>query len=196
MFIFLMSKISGFELATEEKRGLSALHLAWCSPLAFPTSFLLSLAPSPATYASEKSNIMTAAIIFNSTTGFKMLLRRIPTYLGLLSQRDLWMGTPLYTAATYEKLDIMTLLLDTGAQLEIEACEHGTALMGACATGRLASVRFLVGKGARTSYMQDGKFYSALLAAKHHPDVKRWLLVGRFLEGPKLLTYKDANQGT
>ena len=197
VFIFLMGKISGLELATEDKRGLSALNLAWCRPLAFPMSFLLSLAPSPATYASENNNILNAAISYHSTIGLKMLLRRIPTYvlLKLLDRREPWRGTPLHTAAIDEKLDIMTLLLDLGAKLEIEACEHGTVLMGACAIGRLASVRFLVAKGARTSYMQDGKFYSALLAAKNHPAVRRWLLVGRFVEGPRLLTYKEANQG-
>ena len=193
MFSFLMNKMSGYELTTESRWGGSALYSAMREALDFPMSFLLSLAPSAAAYASEKSNILNAAIRYRSTVEFKMLLRRIPAYLllGLLNQRDLWTGTPLHRAAMDENLDIMALLLDTGAQLEIEACDHGTALMGACATGRLISVKFLVANGARTSYMQDRKPYSALLAAKYHPEVRRWLIVGRFVEGPRLLTYKD-----
>ena len=193
MFIFFMSKMSGYDLATETIWGISALYWAMSEPVAFPMSFLLSLAPSPTTYISEKCNILNAAIICHSTIGFKMLVRRIPTYLllGLLNQRPLILGTPLHTAVIHDKLDIITLLLNTGAQLEIEACDHGTALMGACAIGRLAAVKLLVARGARTSYMQDGQIYSAFLAAKHHPDVRRWLLVGRFVEGPKLLTYQN-----
>ena len=196
MFIFLMSKTSVYELATEDRSGQSVLHHAWCDPLAFPTSFLLSLAPPAAVYMSQNRSILNAAICDRSIMELKILLRRIPTCLlpRLLDQREPGWGTPLHVAAIHERLDIMTLLLDTGAQLEIEACEHGTALMGACAIGRLASVKFLVARGARTSYMQDGQLYSALLAAKYHPEVKRWLLVGRFVEGPKLLAYKDVEE--
>lgn len=83
----------------------------------------------------------------------------------------------------------MNVLLEAGAQLELEGSEHGTPLMAACAAGRLAAVKVLVARGARTSYVKDGQRYSAPLAAKYHPEVRRWLLVGRFLEGPKLLTY-------
>lgn len=196
MFIFLMSKMSGYELATEDTEGRRILYSAMCEPLAFPMSFLLSLAPSATTYASKKENILNAAIRYHSTIELKMLLRRIPAYLvfGLLNQRDLSTGTPLHRAAIVEKLDIITLLLDTGAKLEIEACDHGTALMGACATGRLAAVKLLVARGARTSYVQEGQSYSALLAAKYYPEVRRWLLVGRFVEGPKLLTYKQVEE--
>ena len=182
--------MSEYDLTTESIWGESALYSAMCEPFYFSMSFLLSLAPSAVAHASEKCSILNAAIRYRSTVEFKMLLRRIPAYLliGLLNQRDLLKNTPLHTAAMDEKLDIITLLLDTGAQLEIEACDHGTALMGACATGRLESVKFLVAKGARTSYMQDGKLYSTLLAAKYHPEVRRWLVVGRFVEGPRLLT--------
>lgn len=192
MFSFLMNKMSGYELTTDNIWGGSALYYAMIEPFYFPMSFLLSFAPSAAAYASERSNILNLAIGVRSTVEFKMLLRRIPAYflLGLLNQRDIRTGTPLHKAAMDENLQILNLLLDTGARLEIEACDHGTALMGACAIGRLQSVKFLVAKGARTSYMQDGKLYSALLAAKYHPEVRRWLLVGRFAEGPRLLTYK------
>ena len=196
VFFFLLCKLSGYELATEDTRGQSVLYHAWCDSLAFPMNFLLGLAPPAAVYMSQTHNIVNAAIDFRSTIEVKMLLRRIPNCVlpRLLDQCELGRGTPVHLAAVDEKLDIITLLLDTGAQLEIEACDHGTALMGACATGRLAAVKLLVARGARTSYVQDGKLYSAFSAAKYYPEVCRWLLVGRFLEGPRLLTYKKVEE--
>ena len=196
MFIFLISKVSGYELTTEDVWGLSVLYYAICEPLAFPMNFLLSLAPPAAVYMSQTHTILNVAISYRSTIEVKMLLRRIPACLlpRFLDQRVPWKGTPLHLAAIKGYLEMVILLLDTGARLEIEACEHGTALMGACAAGRLASVKLLIARGARTSYMQDGKLYSALLAAKYHPEVRRWLLVGRFLEGPKLLNYKELEE--
>ena len=196
MFIFLISKLSGYELATEDVWGRSVLYFAIREPLAFPMSFLLSLAPPAAVNMCQTHIILNAAILYRSTIEVKILLRRIPACLlpRLLDQRVPWKGTPLHLAAVEEHLEMVILLLDTGAQLEIEACEYGTALMGACAAGRLASVKLLIARGARTSYMQGEKLYSALLAAKYYPEVRRWLLVGRFLEGPKLLTYKELGE--
>ena len=46
-------------------------------------------------------------------------------------------------------------------------------------------------KARNISYKKDGETVSALDAAKHFPDVKRWLLVGRYNEGPRLLTKDD-----
>ena len=196
VFIFLMSKTSVYELAIEDSSGQSVLHHAWCNRLAFPTNFLSCLTPPAAVYMPQTHSILNAAIFCRSPVEVKILLGHVPAYLlfGLLNQRASFLGTSLHTATVLEKVDMMALLLDAGAQLEIEACEHGTALMGACATGRLASVKFLVAKGARTSYMQEGKVYSAFLAAKYHPEVQRWLLIGRFVEGPKLLTYKEIEE--
>lgn len=76
------------------------------------------------------------------------------------------------------------MLFDAGADVELEGGDHGTPLMGACAAGRLEVVKALVRKGASTSYRKDGKLFSALSTARLHPNVIRWLLVGRFMEGP------------
>ena len=83
------------------------------------------------------------------------------------------------------------MLLGAGAQVELEGGDHGTPPMGACAAGRLTAVKILVSKGANISYKKEGETVSALDAAKHFPDVKRWLLVGRYIEGPRLLTKDD-----
>ena len=188
VFAFLVNTATEKDLGAEDAWGLPVLYRAVHQITAFPMSFLLTLVSQTTAYESRRFSITNAAILNRSLTEVKMLLRRLP--IGLLpkclNHRDLF-GTPLCTAAMLSKVDTIKLLLDTGAQLELEGSEHGTPLMAACATGRLAAVKVLVVRGARTSYVKDGQVISAYAAARHHPQVKRWLLVGRFLDGPKLL---------
>ncbi len=174
----------------EDVLGRSVLYEAVSRISDFPMALILNLEFPAEAHQSRIYSMMNAAVRTRSKAEVRMLLRRLPTsdLPIILNHRALYGGTPLHIAATMAKLDVMNLLLDAGAQLEPEGSEHGTALMGACATGRLEAVKLLVARGARTSYVKDGQFYSALLAARHHPEVRRWLLVGRFLEGPKLVT--------
>jgi len=52
----------------------------------------------------------------------------------------------------------------------------GTALMAACTMGWLEVVKFLVGRGAKTEYAEDGKpMVSAYEGAVHH-KVWEWLV--------------------
>ena len=123
----------------------------------------------------------------------KGLLRRLPQALipTLLQHQDRFCGTPLYAACTIAfrplQIDKVNILLEAGAELKHEGGEHGTPLMGACAAGRLAAINFLASKGAKIVCERDGQIFSALRAGKHFPEVTRWLLVGRFVEGPRLL---------
>lgn len=185
-FVLLMTEHS---LYAEDVWGQTVLHKVFCRPATFPMSFLLNLAPQAAAYESQRYTILNAATGYRSNTEVKMLLRLVPNDLlpKILNYRAPDEGTPLHTAAILSRLDTITLFLDLGAQLELEGSDYGTPLMAACATGRLAAVKLLVARGARTSYVENGQFFSAFTAAKHHPQVRRWLLVGRFLEGPKLL---------
>jgi ankyrin repeat protein len=75
----------------------------------------------------------------------------------------------------------MTDLLEVGPDIEHEGCEHGTALMAACAAGQLQAVILLVRRGARLVYTSGNKTTSALLLALPFPDIVDWLLVGRFV---------------
>ncbi len=122
----------------------------------------------------------------NNPATVEGLLRRVPKDLAasLLAHRALMGGTPLYAAATSSSEVVIDMLFDAGADVELEGGDHGTPLMGACAAGRLEVVKALVRKGASTSYRKDGKLFSALSTARLHPNVIRWLLVGRFMEGP------------
>jgi len=80
---------------------------------------------------------------------------------------------------------MISLLHDTGAELETEGGDYGTPLMGACAAGRLQAVKLLARKGAKMLYCNEhGRSFSALRAAKYFPEIVQWLLVGRYTEGP------------
>ena len=103
------------------------------------------------------------------------------------------MATTHSRAATRPSEKLIDILFDAGADLELPGGDYGTPLMGVCAMGRLDVVKTLVREGARTSYTYDGKFFSALAAAKHNPKPKRWLLVYRLVEGT--LSIKDGNVG-
>ena len=153
------------------------------------SSLFLNLAPNPSVYEPCKSNVLTAVAEMNDPAYLKKLLRRLPKELipRLLAHGALNCGTPLYAAATRPAEKVIDMLLDAGAELELEGGEHGTPLIGACAAGRLGVVLTLVRKGAKTSYTKDDRVFSALSAAKNHVKVIRWLLVGRFTEGPLLI---------
>jgi len=82
-----------------------------------------------------------------------------------------------------------------GAELEHEGEDHGTPLMGTCAAGCLPVVKLLVSRGANLCYTKDGEAFSAFCAGKHFPEIRRWLLVGRYTEGPRLLADSGSVQG-
>ncbi|KAK3169858.1 hypothetical protein OEA41_009242 [Lepraria neglecta] len=172
--------MTGKDLGSEGTSGDSVMPLALSFVTPSQLSTLLNSAPNVS---------MTASV-------FKKILKRLPQCLTshLLAQRALDGETPLYTAcSTGFRLqhNLVSMLLGAGAQVELEGGDHGTPLMGACAAGRFAAVKILVSKGANISYKKDGETVSALDAAKQFPDVKRWLFVGRYIEGPRLLTKDD-----
>lgn len=189
IFIFLITNTKSYMLNAETTCGESVLStiLSWIHPSY--SSFILNLAPDPSVYEPGQSNVLTVVAVTNNPADLKMLLRRLPKALipSLLAHRALVRGTPLYAAATRPSEKVIDMLLDAGADLELEGGAHGTPLMGACAAGRLEVVKTLILKGAMTSYTKDGQIFSALSAARLYPKVTRWLLVGRFMEGPLLI---------
>ena len=191
----LISSANGDLVGQENKVGDSALSLAF-RYAGEELPMLLNTAPGQGAYYGEKSNTLSGALLNQSMTGLvmKMVLRRVPHDIlsKLLAHQDWYFGTPLYAACTIatiaSQIAIIDALLDAGAALELKGGDEGTPLMGACAAGRMKVVKHLVRKGARICYIEDGQVFSALRAAKHFPDIVRWLLVGRYLDGPKLLT--------
>ncbi|KAL9638177.1 MAG: hypothetical protein Q9204_001596 [Flavoplaca sp. TL-2023a] len=180
--IFLINESADCKLGLETNRGFSALG----EVLAFAPSFILNLAPGAEAYEPREGNILSNATSLSTTT-LRRLLRRMPKEMipGLLNRRHRSLGTPLNAAIVWRQVDVrdnIDLLLDAGADLEVEGSDHGTPLMGACAIGRLPAVKYLIAKGAKTSYVRGGQVFSVLTAAKLHPRVVRWLLVDRFME--------------
>ncbi len=194
--IFLLKTTTGWDLGSESAEGSSILSSALGnghSPRLI--SFLLNLGADPDSYLPRRSNVLTASVGHSLPSLTKMLMRRLPKahIPRLLAHQDHLHGTPLYAAATFG-VKAIDMLLEAGAALELEGGHHGTPLMGACAFGRLEAVKTLVRKGALIAYEKNGQVISALRKARHFPEVIRWLLVGRFQEGPKLLTAEESQQ--
>ena len=185
--VYLVGKTLGPDLGFEDDTGNSTLSHA----LIREPSFILNYAADPRAYIPQSGNILSCAGLRLAPRHLELFLRRLPEELvpTLFSHRHIYYGTPLYAACTGAHTeDNVEILLEAGADLELEGGEHGTPLMGACATGRLKAVKILVAKGAKVSYTRGGETVSALRAAKHHPEIVRWLLVGRLMESRGLIT--------
>lgn len=96
--------------------------------------------------------------------------------------------TPLCLASERGVTDMIDNVLSIGAQVDFVACNGPTALMGACLFGRLKAVKKRVRLGAKLHYWgADGRLRSAYLAARAHPFVLKWLLVGRHMDQRKIM---------
>lgn len=112
--------------------------------------------------------------------------------------------SPLCLAAYYDSVAAMENLISIGADIEFEGSIWGTALMTACDHGRLSSVKYLMRRGARLIYTSSGNrdgngrvtHRSAFQAAKRHPRVLEWLLVGRRTEQKKSTDRFDQGGGS
>ncbi|KAL8886795.1 MAG: hypothetical protein Q9215_005533 [Flavoplaca cf. flavocitrina] len=193
--IFLINESPDCKLGLETNRGFSALGYV----LAIAPSFTLNLAPCADAYEPREGNILSRAASLKTAT-LRRFLRRVPKEMipGLLNRRHRCLGTPLYAAILYLQVDVrnnIDLLLDAGADLELDGSSHGTPLMGACVAGRLPAVKHLIAKGAKTSYVRDGQVFSVLTAAKLHPRVVRWLLVDRTMVATSVIYAKIDRPG-
>ncbi len=198
VFFNLLPSTTRYELTVEDTWGYTAIVHGLVNSKPPQLSSLLNHALPDQAYFPQKSNVLTAAVLNIHVTAsiLKRLLKRLPQSLlpQLLSHQASIGGTPLYAASCYtspHQVDLIRILLDAGAALELEGGHHGTPLMGACTTGRLSAVKILVSKGAKLHYTKNGNTMRALDAAKHFPEIKRWLLVGRYIDGPRLLTRDD-----
>ena len=181
------------DLGCENSRGYSPLSFILSEGSWHELLFILNLAPDTTVYAPHASNPLAACVKNPHMTPslLRKFLRRLskPIVSTLLGHKAKVEGTPLYAACTLtgpsQHEGVINTLLEASAELEFEGGDHGTPLMGACAAGRLAAVKFLVPKGAKIYYERDGETVSALNKAKHFPEIVRWILVERFTKGPR-----------
>ena len=74
------------------------------------------------------------------------------------------------------ELDMITVMLEVGANIETLSKSYGTPLGIACAMGQLDAVKLLINRGAKTSWEElDGKIMTATERAKDQNNVFRWL---------------------
>lgn len=203
VFFYLLASTTRHELSLEDLAGDTVITHGLGNAEPRQLSSLLNHALPDQAYLPQKSNVLTAAVLNLHMTPsvLKRLVKRLPQSLvpQLLRHQTLDGGTPLYAASCYfspHQVDLICILLDAAAALELKGGEHGTPLMGACATGRLPAVKVLVSKGAKLHYTKDGSTIRALDKAKHFPEIKHWLLVGRYTEGPRLLMRDDTHSAT
>ncbi|EEU46553.1 uncharacterized protein NECHADRAFT_37523 [Fusarium vanettenii 77-13-4] len=114
---------------------------------------------------------------------FHQLQRRFPReslkrWLNLEPDRG-W--SPLCRAASQDLITIMENCLSLDAEINFEGCPLGSALMIASACGRLEAVKFLVRRGATSSYIGRRGSIDVLSVARS-ASVRSWLMVGRFNE--------------
>lgn len=117
---------------------------------------------------------------------FKRLSHQSRCRANISSQSDPAKMTPLCKGAVAGQVGAMALLIDFGAHIEVESWGRGTPLMAACAAGRLCAVEFLVRHGARETYVNNERSFSALEEAKHFSGIRRWLLVDRYTQQRKI----------
>ena len=192
---YILTKTTSYKLGAEDITGESILSSIFRNGPPQVTKLFLHTELQADACCHCESNILTATTDNMSFLPkmLKVLLRRLPDGLlpTLLTHRALRGGTPLYAACTIasprSRNEKINILLDAGAEIEQEGGDFGTPLMGACAAGRLSVVKLLLSKGANICYVKERKMYSAFRAAIHFPEIRQWLLVGRYTEGPRLL---------
>jgi hypothetical protein len=94
--------------------------------------------------------------------------------------------TALYGAAKYGDFRLLDIALRCGAAINMEGGPDGTPLMAACVAGHTSTVKRLVRCGALLTYWNGSGQVSSFVKANPHPNILRWLLVGRFTETLRL----------
>lgn len=186
-FVWLVNH--GLELDANNFRGLSAVQFA--SFRTVFSSFLLNSSSELDGIDAETNKFPEFSMNLGPAwlkEHFNMYLRR----LGLGRMRALanmkpansW--SPLCMSASIGQTLAVNNILRLGTEVDFEGCPHGSALMAACSSGRLESVKILVRHGAAISYLWKNGIRSAVDAARNHKAILAWLLVDRFTEQRKL----------
>ncbi|KAF8418001.1 ankyrin repeat-containing domain protein, partial [Terfezia claveryi] len=106
---------------------------------------------------------------------------------------DLQLCTPLHVAAYYGRLDIVTLLLERGADINLAAGYYGTALCAAASQSKLEIVSLLLDRGADIN-VAAGYYGTALCAAASQSKLE---IVSLLLDrGADINATIDSHHGT
>ena len=183
-------------LGDEDCYGLSLAHKAFSNRRPHDYAFFLNSHLELTACTARMGSIIQAVAVSESSMLLKCVLRRLPPEetAKLVNFRAQAIGSPLYMSATGGYARNTELLIEAGAEIDLEGGCLGTPLMGACESGHLRTIKILVRRGAVLLYLdKNGKEASALAFAKYHPRVVRWLLVSRHTEQPRLCQTSDAS---
>ena len=176
------------DLAEKDFGGRSFMHLAICCSgcSELPprwNSALQKISPFPWHY--DWPNFHKMVFL---TSGFRFYRRQLPhdTFKRIMNLQPERGISPLCRASSRGIREIMENCLTMGAEIDFEGCFLGSALMIACACGRLDAVKLLVRRGAAISYVGKNGLTSAVIAARRSKTVLVWLLVGQFNEQRRL----------
>lgn len=127
---------------------------------------------------------------------FKRYKRRMPLsdFRRILNMEPRHGWSPLCMAAMSNSVTTIENLLSVGADIDFHGSIMGPPLFLAVFYGRLATVRLLIGRGAKTSHrLKDGAESTCVLDIADYKHIREWLLVGRFV-GLRRLTWSSASQ--
>ncbi|KAK3385840.1 ankyrin repeat-containing domain protein [Podospora didyma] len=186
LFSLLLEK--GMDLYSADKSGLCPIHYALCYPgpraLVLNNLDICTIPPIPKTTA----DIGVLLAVYSNMR----LINRWLSHVGHAQIVDLQPAgctSPLCLAAQHNDLTAVKALLSVGAEIDFEGSEDGTALMAACAMGRLEVVKLLVHHGASITTSNETSTRSALTMARSFPKIVRWLLVGKHIERKRIAEF-------
>lgn len=172
----------GGDVMLADNSGTVALQLAMENK-AISESWILEHLPEKDTVRSLRFGYLLNTACFHSKQlVVKELLTRasesaIHEYINHRSS----IGTPLYTAALVGELEIISVLIDRGVEINTVGGPKGTALMAACEMGNIEGVKLLLRKGAKLEIETiNGRSFSAKKAARSQQDIS--FLLARYEE--------------
>lgn len=183
-------------LCEEDSYGYSLAQKAFSYTTPQDCAFFLNSHLELTACTLRMGSIIQTVAMLKSSILLKCILRRLhpEETAKLINFQAQAIGSPLYMTAAGGYARNTELLIEAGAEIDLEGGRLGTPLMGACESGHLRTVKILVRRGAMLSYLdKNGKEVSALAFAKYHPRVVRWLLVSRHTEQSRLCQTSDAS---
>lgn len=122
---------------------------------------------------------------------FHVFRRRVPEerFKQLVRHEPGKPWSPLCRMAAAGEQEALANIISLGEDPDAIGSPNGTALMAACAYGRLEAVKILVRQGARIDMTHQLRRYSAVESAKSNGQILRWLLVERHLEQKRLANF-------
>ncbi|KAK2609594.1 hypothetical protein N8I77_003090 [Diaporthe amygdali] len=125
---------------------------------------------------------------------FNLYLRRLglERLRALANLEPTYSWSPLCMSASIGLTLAVINIIQLGADVDFEGSPYGSALMAACSSGHLESVKILVRHGAAISYLGADGIRSAVHYAKEHKAIMAWLLVKRFTDQKKLSSQAEA----